>query len=37
MFDPESLKKIYKLFRWPEDLSKEGKGGMREPSRSSVR
>jgi SAM-dependent methyltransferase len=25
MFDPESLKKIYKLFRWPEDLSKEGK------------
>jgi hypothetical protein len=25
MFDPESLKKIYTLFRWPEDLSKEGK------------
>ncbi|MCC6029553.1 MAG: hypothetical protein LM591_05400 [Candidatus Korarchaeum sp.] len=28
MFDPESLKKIYKLFRWPEDLS-EGEGKER--------
>jgi hypothetical protein len=28
MFYPESLKKIYKLFRWPEDLS-EGEGKER--------